>query len=527
MIEKFYSCTLLSDVVVNASLATEGNMNSLDYIPGSSFMGIVANSLYKEFNNREKDILPILHEGKVRFGDATIAINGRQSLPMPLQFFTDKEKKDLKNDPVYLGYAMVGKEVKDDHKKKIQPQQVRSGYFSLSEKGIDFLESIPKKFSLKSAHNRQTRTANDSQMFGLEALPRNTQLIFSIQYENPDHIPFVEKHLIEEKRLGKSKSAEYGQVKINELKKKQDDLSTFDFRDGVLVYAASNLCFYDKVGMPSYQPIANDLGLENGEICWEKSQIRTFDYATWNTTRQTTNSVRYCIARGSVFYVKGAKTAKKSDFVGEWQTEGLGKVVYNPSFLKGDLTTEKSAFSKHFKKLNWEDSFQNKVKSAPENFSTPLLSWLERKVRSGQKELEFSNAVHQAIYGTDADLRIFDKVTSSQWGQIRQLATAASSKEELALKLFNNPKKRDGETDGQHKARKGHLMHGVAFDKIWSKNKNAPVKKLKSTFEIEMDDNPTEQSRVMNAGKSKEFIELFAAEMAHRYIRMKNKQKNG
>lgn len=526
MIEKFYTCTMLSDVVVNASLATEGNMSSLDYIPGSSFLGIVANPLYMEFENQVEKLLPILHEGQVKFGDATLAINGRQGLPMPLQFFTDKEKKDLEKDSVYLGYAMDGKEVKDELWKNIQPQQVRSGYFSLRETGIDFLTSIPKKFSLKSAHNRETRTANDSQMFGLEALPRNTQLIFSILYENADHIPLVEKHLIGEKRLGKSKSAEYGQVKIEMLDNKHGDLSTFDFPDGVLVYAASHLCFYDEAGTPTFQPNVNSLKLD-GEICWEKSQIRTFVYATWNTTRQTTNPVRHCIARGSVFYVKGAQTAKKLEFVGEWQAEGLGKVIYNPSFLKGDASTEKSAFSGHFKKLDWEKLIRNNDQKTPENLSTPLLSWLERKVKSGQKELELSNAVHQAIYGKDADLKVFDKVTSSQWGQIRQLATSASSKEKLALKLFNNPEKIKSETDGQHKARKGHLMHGVAFDKIWGKNKKAPIKRLQSIFEIEMDNNSTEQSRVMKAGKSKEFIELFAAEMAHRYIRMKNKQKHG
>lgn len=520
MIEHNYTCTLLSDVVVNATLATEGNMSSLDYIPGSTLMGIVANPLYNEYKEHPEKTLNILHEAKVRFGDACISFQGQTGLPMPIQFFTDKEKKDLDKHSVYLGHFLEGKEIRNEVG-KIQPQQVRSGYFVINGQNINYLPTIPKNFSLKSAHNPETRTANDSQMFGLEALPRGMQLAFSIQYDNPEDVALVEKYLIGTKSIGKSKSAEYGQAKIEKNKTAQITIPVFDLQEGVLVYAASNLCFYDKKNWnPNYQPTTEDLGLSGGEICWEKSHIRTINYTTWNTTRQTTNPVRYCIARGSVFFIKGAKTNQSGGTVGEWQTEGLGRVLYNPEFLKGSPEEGTSAFSGKFQKLEWKDFLVSKEN--PKVNQNPLLKWLQEKQQEKNATLALSKSVHKAIYADSKKVEGFKEVTSSQWGQIRQLASSAVTKEELALKLFDNPKKRSTETDGQHKARKGHLMHGVAYDRIWSKDRGKPIIMLKEMFEIQLDDQPHDHSRIIHCGKSKDFVALFAAEMAHCYIRKKN-----
>ena len=88
MEEQYYKCTLLSDVILNNKMATEGNMTTLDYIPGSNFLGIVANELYK--NHKEK-AYKILHTDKVSFGDAHISLDGTEvSYAMPFSLFKDK-----------------------------------------------------------------------------------------------------------------------------------------------------------------------------------------------------------------------------------------------------------------------------------------------------------------------------------------------------------------------------------------------------------------------------------------------------
>ena len=50
MIRQYFRCTFLADVVLNAAAATEGNNRSLDYVPGSIFLGVTAEN-YGHFRN--------------------------------------------------------------------------------------------------------------------------------------------------------------------------------------------------------------------------------------------------------------------------------------------------------------------------------------------------------------------------------------------------------------------------------------------------------------------------------------------
>jgi hypothetical protein len=67
MRELIFKIKFLSDVILRATSNTEGNIDNLDFISGSNFLGIVSKN-YKKFQNP----FEIFHSGKVRFGDATI-----------------------------------------------------------------------------------------------------------------------------------------------------------------------------------------------------------------------------------------------------------------------------------------------------------------------------------------------------------------------------------------------------------------------------------------------------------------------
>ena len=47
-----FKCTLLSDVILNQKAATDGPNKTLDFIPGSSFLGIAASRLYSELEKK-------------------------------------------------------------------------------------------------------------------------------------------------------------------------------------------------------------------------------------------------------------------------------------------------------------------------------------------------------------------------------------------------------------------------------------------------------------------------------------------
>lgn len=98
-----FKCVFKTDVVLNATTATEGNQTSLDYIPGANFLGIVAKK-YSHFAEKG-GAYDIFHSGKVRFGDAHVAVDGLRSFKAPLVWFRPKgEKKLIKPLPLSLHY---------------------------------------------------------------------------------------------------------------------------------------------------------------------------------------------------------------------------------------------------------------------------------------------------------------------------------------------------------------------------------------------------------------------------------------
>lgn len=478
MKEIFYKVTLLSDVVLNSSLATEGNMSSLDYIPGSNFLGITASKLYSISSPNE--CFNIFHSGKVRFGDATIANEDNISYAMPAMYFMDKLKKEIGKDIVFLDYLIDrDNPPKDDNGNKYQLKQVRSGYVFSDGK---IVKEINKSFAIKSAQDRTKGTSKKSAMFGFESLNKGLEFIFSIQFVDETLIDKVNEVIEGNHRLGKSKNAEFGQINIVKLPVQPCTIKSFNAENYVLVYAQSNLCFVDKFGMPTYQPDADQLGLNNdAKVIWGKSQIRTFTYSPWNSTRNTTNTQRFCIARGSVFYVKNAKMNETEKYLGLHNAEGLGKVIYNPEFL---LEDEKAKCNLKFEVI----SNENVDNKSEDIIPTTLLSkYLKKKLDSKNSEIEISKVVQKLVYSEDKEITRLKRITSSQWGGIRAYATKTKDFDKLVTQLF------DKEI--------GYLTHGIADEKHWGKNKGANRK----AFENICEDNKKHGTQ---------FVAKFAAEMA-------------
>jgi hypothetical protein len=484
MTTKYYTCELLSDVVLNSSLATEGNMNSLDYIPGSNFLGMVASKMYE--NDKQKSI-DLFHNGKVKFGDATISNDNAVSYPIPFVYMMDKVEKDWENDTIYLHHEIdaANRPRKKNSDSFAQLKQLRLGYVFTDLKAI---KEVKKRFALKSAQERETRNSKDGAMFGFEAIQKGQSFVFSINFEDESFVSEVESALIGIQRLGKSKNAEYGQVEIQKLEK-AEQIQSFPFEKYVLVYAQSHLYFTDEFGQATLQPSAEKLGIEGGRIILEKSQIRSFSYSPWNGARNTTSTQRHCIARGSVFYVElKAKFDKVEGFVGGYQAEGLGKVLYNPIFLKNkgneldgkiklvDLTTTKRAIS--------------------DTHTTPLTKFLKDKKEQKDKELKISQNVMKCI--NEEGKVAFEKIKSSQWGGIRSLATENRNMDVLHTLLFKDDE--------------GFLKHGIAYEKQWRKDGN--LSKFQKIVENQMN-NPLGSL----------FIAKFAAEMAK--VKQRKDKENG
>lgn len=487
----YFSCTLKSDIVLNASMATEGNMNTLNYIPGSNFWGIVASQLYPKLVEQKdhQTILDLFHNGSVRFGDAHISTKMELGYPMPFTLFKDKLANNILETDLFAHYVLDQQNIKPTNVDKndptfIQLKQHRTGLLTKSGK---YLKGPKKKFALKSAHCRELRKSKDGAMFGFESLSANQTFIFSVSYKNKDYKNIIIENLVGSRRIGKSKSAQYGLVEIKDIPNPNIFSSENNESNLVLVYAASNLCLLDQYGHPTFQPDAKrDFGID-GKIIWSASQIRTYAYSPWNSFRNTTDPERHCILAGSVITIKKSNSETLDvdnlpSTVGQWTAQGLGEVLYNPSFLKA-VDNETGKWLIKLKEVEStvkvsEVSLENSLKKA----DTPsIASYLQRKNILTQRHLKTGKAVQDFISDYE---KVFQDISNSQWGFIRTTTLQLKYKTEISTEkdtenkedkmvvslqntLFGTTNK-----DFIHKKKNNHgiLIKGIAAQKYWDKN---------------------------------------------------------
>lgn len=444
-----FECTLLSDIVLNQSSSSMGNQKSLDFIPGACFLGIVAAELY---GKKKVNDLDVFHSGKVRFGDAHPAINGIRGLKVPAAMYYPKLKKP--SEELYIHHCIENQDVLKD----LQLKQCREGFYAFennSGKPID----THKGFTIKSAYDSDKRRSEDGLMFGYEYLSKGLTLYFEIESDLDDETnKCIVDALTDNAKQGKdpsnrngkrfvghSRTAEFGRVSIKQLdesKEYKDAASNATSvsikvagkeENFVIIYADARLIFLNDNGEPTSQPSVNALlGKEGkkeevGDIIWEKSQIRTFQYAPWNAKRQSYDTDRCGIEKGSVFVVKlkdGETYPTESQYVGYFKNEGFGKVIYNPEFLMCESGKNGKA------KYRLED-FPKPQKPSPQEITpdTDLLKYLAAKQKT-------STARKTTYSIVEEEIRVLTPLFSkgqfaSQWGSIRSLAMITPNGEQL------------------------------------------------------------------------------------------------
>lgn len=423
-----FECELLSQVVLISVSATEGYHKSLDYIPGSKFLGIVARKLYNTKKRSAQDLLDLFHNGNVRYGDAHPVINKQTGFRVP--YFWLKPKGSPAGERIYVhGFTaedQKGHQLKDGTLLKT----VKEGYFT--QQGD--IASITQKFTIKSAYDSKLRRAKDSQMYGYSGLERGTTWRFEVEFEKADYLEEVRNALIGRHRIGRSKSAEYGMIEIREVK--TETQNPYDVQKGkAYLYAVSNLCFYDQYGKCTAEPSEKQLGLpEDSRIDWSKSVIRTRLYRTWNQKRSNRNEDRLIIRRGSVIVVELSQAMKSTDWergIGAHLAEGFGKIWVNPEkvYVNTDELPMKLNKAVQDKK---EHTSSAAVSEGPED--DLILSFLEN--RQAQAELGYNTdrAVNQFIKAYSDK---YKDITSSQWGQVRNIAKNVKKPEHLKTLLFD------------------------------------------------------------------------------------------
>jgi len=427
--------TLKDDIVISANATSTGSQPTLDYLPGSVFLGIVASRLYKDLSNLAQ-AWDVFHSGHVTFHNAYIVSpEGEPTWPSPLSWHHYKNNhisgKQILRPEDIVRYGSNTNNAKPGH----QLKQLRDRYVTASGKSVE----VKKTASMKTAIDQATGQAADAQLFGYQALQEGQHFFGCIEFSDqvsPDLQEKLLNALQGSARIGRSRGAQYGRVNIQKI----DDTAEFSSPDAedihentseVTFWCLSDLALTDKnTGLPTLLPAPYHFGLSSGQLELKESFLRSRSYDTFNGHRKTFDSRREVITLGSVITFTGLAGITKDQLehckksIGSHTETGLGRLVLQAMFCsKQPLQFHQS------EKWNIPRKYiitSNRADKAPESL---LIKWLRQQTPDVHKNADvhaWTQATLEKIKTFYRKARAFNAVdpdesvgpSKSQWGSV-------------------------------------------------------------------------------------------------------------
>jgi len=407
---------LISDVAVTASSATATTHETLTFLPGQCLLGAVAKQAYGALGT---DAFGVFHGGRVRFGCAyPVAADGASSWPVPLALHRAKDQRD----------APLANLARARPPGPTQWQAVSRGF--VTAEGV--LVSPRTAHSMRTAIGAQGR-ARDGFLFTIEALERGQRFRAELEADSPSLLAAVTAHLAAGSTIavGRSRSAEFGSARITAPSASATGAPpTRAFAPGVtrvLYWCLSDVCLRDATtGQPTLVPTARDMGLPSD---WTydatHSFVRVRRYSPFNGTRRRPDLERQVLSGGSVLAFERATPLTELEWsaagamrvVGEHVSEGLGRVVFEPTLLAVDHVSLR------------EQSPPNDATHAPQP-DDPLARWAS--AAADRRKLDDAAWELAVALADDVGRRAW-KLPASQWGELRRFARAHQGASAAAL----------------------------------------------------------------------------------------------
>jgi hypothetical protein len=426
-LQQTFSITLLDDCVFSERAATEGMHDTLDCIPGSALLGAAAAQIYAQLTAEQA--YAVFHSGRLRFGNGLPEVDDALAWPVPMSWHyakNDKPQRGLFDHRKLHNFLHVGAIKSEKNQGEEQAKQLRDGYVTAAGLWVKPLQN----YRMKTAINSETGRAADAQLFGYSALQRGQRFMASIEADSdfdPALFSRVTQVLQGQVLLGRSRSAEYGRVRI-----RQAGAASIQPQPGpsqgqtLTLWLISDLAPCDVHGQPTLalDPLA--LGLPEGsEIKWDKAFTRSRRYSPWNAKRHGFDAERQVLMAGGVLQVELPQGAdakevaeRLSQGIGLHREAGLGRVWVNPPLL----ATEHPVFA------SAPQVTDSKPASPPDH---PLIRWLEQgavstddvEERVGKMVEEYRAVIESARLAKGYTLEASDFYPSrTQWGSVLEAA---------------------------------------------------------------------------------------------------------
>lgn len=401
--------TLLTDVVLTARSATVGGPGSLDHIPGSVLLGAAAARLYP---HQPPDVaFALFHSGAVRFGDGLpIAPGGTLGLPAPLSFHTVKGvEAGKRGQPV--AWINRARRTSDGPFVQVRDQRMAGSIFWAPERTV----------SMRTAIGEGGR-AREGLLYGYEALQAGMVFRARVDADDAERLEQVRLALVGDVRIGRSRSAEFGLVKIVDAPVDAHRSLEQPAEAGrVVVLCLSDLCLRDPgTGQPTLDPMPSAFGLPDGwRLDVPRSFVRHRRWSPFNTHRRRPDLERQAIVAGSVLVFAGdgapgleALRRRCAAGIGEYREQGLGQVLIEPKVLQETELWMTKGFKAEATDGEWAAITAD-----------PLLGWLTARDRA--------RTARDACWHTAKDWArefAWARIPRSQWGEVRSLSRQAQAR---------------------------------------------------------------------------------------------------
>ena len=435
---------LLGDVILPRDSATVGAPLSLGHIPGSQLLGAAASRIYGQLGGDEQ--WTVFHSGRVRFCDGLPLSGGLATVPFPTCMHHDKLNPAVEERSRVLIRSSLRNAGREELTQGIQWKALRGGFLDAAGRRHRPRRASALRTSMAGEH------AREGFLHSIDAIARGQSFLASVDRDedvDPKLVERVVAALLGEIHVGRSRSAEFGRVRVSrahdvESAGMQSLLRRADPTGGFQVLLLSDLALRDPETLgPVLRPTGDRLGIPEARVVLGKSFLRTRSYSPFHGIRKRPDLERQVIEGGSVLWVEGVSAEAFSEAsvsgLGEHRQEGLGQVAVDPACLV---------------EASWETVPTSHATLPEPSDPEGLLRWLRDRAEASKVRARLFEDV-----GVWSDGMGPFRISRSQWGVIRDIA-ARTSADDLLRELSELVTKEDGVTGVIWSRRRGEDTAG-------------------------------------------------------------------
>lgn len=326
-----------------------GEAKTLDYIEGSTMIGVLSNYLRKNGGN----VTNLLDKGEIQFSNAYISADGNRFLEVPGNYYS------IKNED----WHFVDKLYADGQEQVTASKQLggmKHSYLGYNGKGVFEARGVEvetryhhRRPEDKSIGRAKEEASGDSTLFQMSSIMAG-QTFQGFVYGKEEQIAEIYRLLAQvmEAEIGYSRTAEYGKVEIGCVKTEKTADRQIEGIDHFCVKLEAPTVIYGDTAMYSVSPedlkreIAAELEIPWGEIDTEATSVylKYTDVGGYNVTWGARKPLVTAFDKGTVvdFVLKNARTIRVPSqlMIGERVLEGYGEASLIPHDKDGGYLIE-------------------------------------------------------------------------------------------------------------------------------------------------------------------------------------------